>query len=48
MDKKSLSERDIYTKFITPALEASGWDRNSSTAAGITDALQPSNIASLS
>lgn len=29
MDKKSLSERDICTKFITPALEASGWDRNS-------------------
>ncbi len=29
MDKKSLSERDICTKFITPALEASGWDRDS-------------------
>ena len=29
MDKKTLSERDICTKFITPALEASGWDRNS-------------------
>lgn len=29
MDKKSLSERDICTKFITPALEACGWDRNS-------------------
>ncbi len=28
MDKKSLSERDICTKFITPALEASGWDRD--------------------
>ena len=28
MDKKTLSERDICTKFITPALEASGWDRN--------------------
>ncbi len=27
MDKKTLSERDICTKFITPALEASGWDR---------------------
>lgn len=25
MDKKSLSERDICTKFITPALEKSGW-----------------------
>jgi type I restriction enzyme R subunit len=29
MDKKTLSERDICTKFITPALEACGWDRNS-------------------
>ncbi len=26
MDKKSLSERDICTKFITPALKKSGWD----------------------
>lgn len=26
MDKKQLSERDICTKFITPALEQSGWD----------------------
>ncbi len=26
MDKKSLTERDICTKYITPALEASGWD----------------------
>jgi type I restriction enzyme, R subunit len=26
MDKKQLSERDIYTKYITPALERSGWD----------------------
>ncbi len=26
MDKKSLSERDICTKFITPALVKSGWD----------------------
>lgn len=26
MDKKSLSERDICNKFITPALQASGWD----------------------
>ena len=25
MDKKSLSERDICTKFITPALEKAGW-----------------------
>ncbi len=26
MNKKSLSERDICTKFITPSLVASGWD----------------------
>jgi type I restriction enzyme R subunit len=26
MDKKSLSERDICTKFITPALIKAGWD----------------------
>lgn len=26
MNKKSLSERDICTKFITPALAAAGWD----------------------
>ncbi|MCV9382638.1 MULTISPECIES: EcoAI/FtnUII family type I restriction enzme subunit R [Aeromonas] len=26
MDKKSLSERDICTKFITPALELAGWN----------------------
>lgn len=27
MNKKSLSERDICTKFITPAIENSGWDK---------------------
>ncbi len=27
MDKKSLSERDICTKFIAPALEKAGWDK---------------------
>ena len=26
MNKKSLSERDICTKFITPALRQAGWD----------------------
>src|SRR5947209_20132928 len=26
MNKKTLSERDICTKFITPALRAAGWD----------------------
>ena len=27
MNKKNLSERDICTKFITPALEQAGWDK---------------------
>ena len=27
LDKKLLSERDICTKFITPALERAGWDQ---------------------
>ncbi|MEZ7946961.1 MAG: DEAD/DEAH box helicase family protein [Macellibacteroides fermentans] len=27
MNKKSLSERDICTKFITPAVEKAGWDK---------------------
>lgn len=26
MNKKSLSERDICTKFITPAIIKAGWD----------------------
>lgn len=26
-DKKALSERDICIRFITPALETSGWDK---------------------
>ena len=26
MDKKALTESDIRTKFITPALRAAGWD----------------------
>jgi type I site-specific restriction endonuclease len=26
MDKRELSERDICTKFITPALRRAGWD----------------------
>src|SRR5688500_7752675 len=26
MDKRSFSERDICTKFITPALRSAGWD----------------------
>lgn len=27
IDRKSLSERDICTKFITPAIEKAGWDK---------------------
>lgn len=27
IDKKTLSERDICTKFITPALEKAKWDK---------------------
>ena len=26
MDKKSLSEQDVRTKFITPAIIDAGWD----------------------
>ncbi|MFC3631830.1 hypothetical protein ACFOM8_20615 [Paracoccus angustae] len=26
MDKRSLTERDICTKFITPSLRKAGWD----------------------
>lgn len=29
MDKKNLSERDICTKYITPAIEKAGWDKHS-------------------
>jgi len=28
MDKKSLSERDICTKYITPAIEKTGWHKH--------------------
>ena len=28
MNKKTLSERDICTKFITPALVNAGWDKH--------------------
>ena len=27
IDKKTLSEADIRTKYITPAIEQSGWDK---------------------
>ena len=26
MDKKKLTERDICTKLITPAIQSAGWD----------------------
>ena len=36
MDKKSLSERDICTKFITPSLVNSGWDLHSQIREEVT------------
>lgn len=36
MDKKSLSERDICTKFITPAIEKSGWDNRTQLLEEVT------------
>ena len=36
MDKKALSERDICTKFITPALVAAGWDLQSQIREEVT------------
>lgn len=35
LDKKSLNERDIYTKFITPAVEQAGWDVLSQISEGV-------------
>jgi hypothetical protein len=32
MDKRTLSDRDICTKFITPALHRAGWDEMLTTA----------------
>jgi len=28
MDKRELSERDICTKFITPAIQQAGWQQH--------------------
>ncbi len=36
MDKQSLSERDICTKFITPALRGAGWDEMSQLREEVT------------
>ena len=36
MDKRSLSERDICTKFITPALRDAGWDEMSQLREEVT------------
>ena len=36
MDKKSLSERDICTKFIRPALVEAGWDAMSQIQEEVT------------
>lgn len=36
MDEKNLSERDICTKFITPALRLAGWDEMSQIREEVT------------
>ena len=36
MDRRSLSERDICTKFITPALRGAGWDEMSQLREEVT------------
>jgi type I restriction enzyme R subunit len=36
MNKKLLSERDICTKFITPALMQAGWDFNTQVRKKVT------------
>lgn len=36
MDKKTLSERDICTKFITPAILKAGWDKDSQIREEVT------------
>lgn len=36
MDKRSLTERDICTKFITPALRGAGWDEMSQLREEVT------------
>jgi type I restriction enzyme R subunit len=36
MNKKTLSERDVCTKFITPAIEKSGWDKTTQLLEEVT------------
>lgn len=36
MNKKTLSERDICTKYITPAIEKAGWDKQSQLLEEVT------------
>jgi type I restriction enzyme, R subunit len=36
LDKKSLSEQDICTKYITPAIEQAGWDIHSQIRQEVT------------
>lgn len=36
MDKKSLTERDICTKFITPAIEKAGWNKHTQLLEEVT------------
>lgn len=49
MHKKSLSERDICTKFITPALENAGWDTMNQVREEVSFArqLEPRTIGSI-
>jgi hypothetical protein len=37
MNKKDLSERDICTKFITPAIQAAGWQQHQFPRGGEAD-----------
>lgn len=36
MNKKELSERDICTKFITPALRQAGWEEQTQLRGEVT------------
>ena len=47
MNKKSLSERDICTKFITPSLLAAGWDLNTQIRYTKTRAIQFEEFAQM-
>ncbi len=48
MDKRALSERDICTKFITPALRQAGWDEmlQIREEVGFNECVASSNVTS--